>query len=418
MRDGRQVLRFLGLCVIGLAFMPGCASMRRHASTPDFRPCTDGYAYTKDGWMLGVRHIRPAQPDPTKLPIVLCHGLGLNATFWTITNSHLPEQLAARGYEVFLYDNRGSGESARVGRVGKLNAALRQTLFLEWGDGTWNVDEMALYDVPAILDYVKKETGHERVNWVGHSLGGMLLFAFLEISPEADRIANFVGMGSTIVLADYPQKSMLQANRGLRKLTSVVSTGRLGRPLMFFQPPGLDKIDQFYYTSSVVDKQTVRGFYGYTLEDPGRSALKQLDPYLEFGHFLSADRKIDYAARLNEVTTPILLVAGDADIMSDVASTKLTLNALGSVDKSLMCFGRADGHIEDYGHCDLVWSRNASKELFPPMIDWLDRRQPGPALATPQVQVQASPAPSPQQSLVPSPAPPPLPPPILATPQN
>ncbi len=65
---------------------------------------------------------------------------------------------------------------------------------------------------------------------------------------------------------------------------------------MFFQPPGLDKIDQFYYTSSVVDKQTVSGFYGYTLEDPGRSALKQLDPYLEFGHFLSADRKIDYAA--------------------------------------------------------------------------------------------------------------------------
>ncbi len=45
---------------------------------------------------------------------------------------------------------------------------------------------------------------------MGHSLGGMLLFAFLEISPEADRIANFVGMGSTIVLADYPQKSMLQ----------------------------------------------------------------------------------------------------------------------------------------------------------------------------------------------------------------
>ena len=146
---------------------------------------------------------------------------------------------------------------------------MRQTLLLEWGDGTWNVDEMALYDVPAILDYVKKETGQDRVNWVGHSLGGMLLFSFLEISPDAGRIANFVGMGSTIILADYPQKSMLQANRGLRALTSVVSTGRLGRPLMFFQPPGLDRIDQFYYTSSVVDKQTIRGFYGYTLEDPG-----------------------------------------------------------------------------------------------------------------------------------------------------
>jgi lysosomal acid lipase/cholesteryl ester hydrolase len=395
MRDGRQLSRILGLCAICMVFMPGCATMRRNATSIDHRPCSDGYAYTKDGWRLGIRHIRPANPDPGKLPIVLCHGLGLNATFWTITKDHLPEQLAARGYEVFLYDNRGSGESSRVGRVGKLNAALRQSLLLEWGDGTWNVDELAKYDVPAVLDYVKEATGHERVNWVGHSLGGMLLFAFLEISPERGRIANFVGMGSTIILAETPQQSMLKANRALRALTSVVSTGRLGRPLMLFQPPGLDRIDAFYYTASVVDKETVRGFYGYTLEDPGRAALRQLDPYLEFGHFLSATRTIDYSARLGEVTTPTLLVAGEADTMSDVPSTKLTLAAMGSADKSLMRFGKADGHIADYGHCDLVWSRYASKELFPPVIDWLDHRQPGvsaktyqtgppAALATPQ----------------------------------
>jgi len=384
MRDGRRVFRILGLCAIGMVFMPGCATMRRNAASIDHRPCSDGYAFTKDGWRLGVRHFRPTHPDPNKLPVVLCHGLGLNATFWTITkDEHLPEQLAARGYDVFLYDNRGSGESSRVGRIGKWNSVLRQTLFLEWGDGTWNVDEMARYDVPAILDYVKQTTGHERVNWVGHSLGGMLLFPFLELSPERDRIANFIGMGSTIILADTPQKSMLRANRALRKLTSVVSTGRLGRPLMLYQPPGLSTIDAFYYTGTVVDKETVRGFYGYTLEDPGRSALRQLDPYLEFGHFLSADRTIDYAARLGEITTPTLLVAGEADVMSDVPSTKLTLAGLGSPDKSLMRFGKVDGHIADYGHCDLVWSRNAYKEIFPPMIDWLDQRQPG-VRASPQ----------------------------------
>jgi hypothetical protein len=67
--------------------------MRRDAPSPDLRPCTDGYAYTKDGWRLGVRHYRPAHPDPGKLPVILCHGLGLNATFWTITDNHLPMQL-------------------------------------------------------------------------------------------------------------------------------------------------------------------------------------------------------------------------------------------------------------------------------------------------------------------------------------
>jgi len=396
MRNGGKVLWLLGLLAMCLVLSPGCATMRRHASSPDYRPCTESFAYTKDGWRLGVRRIRPANPDPGKLPVVLCHGLGLNATFWTLTNAHLPEQLAAQGYEVFLYDNRGSGESSRVGAVGKLNSVLRQSLFLEWGDGTWNVDEMALYDVPAILDHVKQETGQDRVNWVGHSLGGMLLFPFLERSPDAPRIANFIGMGSTIILANTPQQSMLKANRGLRKLTSVVSTGRLGRPLMFFQPPGLDQIDRFYYTGSVVDKSTVKGFYGYTLEDPGRSALRQLDPYLEFGHFLSADRTIDYAAGLGRVTTPTLLVAGEADIMSDVPSTKMTLDAMGSQDKSLIKFGKVDGHVEDYGHCDLVWSRHAAAEIFPAMIAWLNPRQPGANSAPVPVPVPSAQLASPQ----------------------
>jgi lysosomal acid lipase/cholesteryl ester hydrolase len=360
-----------------MALLPGCATMRLKAPSPDLRPSADGYAYTADGWKLGIRHIRPAVPDPGKLPVVLCHGLGLNATFWTITDNHLPNQLAARGYEVFLVDLRGSGESARVGRNARINAWLRETPLVEAGEGRWDVDEMAFYDVPAVLAYVKAATGKRQVNWIGHSLGGMLVFPFLEFGTDSGRIANFVGMGSTVILADAPQRDMLRANRGLRILATLVSTGRIGRPLMFARFPGLDRIDQFYYTSRNVDKRTIKRFYGYTLEDIGRSALRQLDPYLEFGHFYSADRAVDYSARLGEVTTPTLLVAGESDCMSDMPSTELTFAAIGSADKALMRFGRRDGHVADYGHCDLVWSRYAPREIFPPVIDWLDQRQPG-----------------------------------------
>ncbi|MFO0950000.1 MAG: alpha/beta hydrolase [Isosphaeraceae bacterium] len=369
---------------------PGCATMRRYASSPDLRPCTDGFAYTADGWRLGVRHLRPAQPDPDKLPVVLCHGLGLNGTFWTITERNLPEQLLARGYHVFLFDFRGSGESARVGTVGRVNSYLRQTFLPEYGEGEWNVDEIVRYDVPAVLDYVRQATGHDRVNWVGHSLGGMLMFPYLELSPEPDRVANLVAMGATITLADAPQSPMLKANRSLRKLAQVVSPGRLGRPLMFGRFPGLDKIDRFYYSNENVDPLTVSRFYGYTLEDTGRSALKQLDPYLERGHFVSADGKIDYAERLGEVRVPVLMVAGDGDIMSDVPSTEVTFNALGSEDKTLVRYGKAEGHVADYGHCDLVWSRHAPKQIFPDLADWLDRRQPHASPQQPSPQAPGS----------------------------
>ena len=51
--------------------------------------------------------------------------------------------------------------------------------------------------------------------------------------------------------------------------------------------------------------------------------------------------------------------------MSDVPSTELTFLGLGSPDKTLMRFGKSNGHVADYGHCDLVWSRYARRKIFP-----------------------------------------------------
>src|SRR4051794_4342601 len=135
MGGGSRTWCVLGGAVLALSLGSGCATMRRAARDPDLRPCADGFALTADGWRLGVRHIRPRRPDPGRDPVVLCHGLGLNGTFWTITDDHLPGQLAARGYDVFIVDLRGSGASHRVGSVGWVNAALRQTFLVELGEG-------------------------------------------------------------------------------------------------------------------------------------------------------------------------------------------------------------------------------------------------------------------------------------------
>ena len=183
MRGNRIVLGILaGLLLIQGG--GGCASLRRLNVNRDLRPCSDGFAPTADGWMLGIRHYHPVEPDPDKLPVVLCHGLGLNGTFWTITGNHLPSQLVDRGYEVFVVDMRGSGASYRDGTIGWVNSGLRQTVIPEVGNDEWNMDDQAIYDVPAILDYVAQKTGSDQVNWVGHSLGGMLMFAFLERSDQ------------------------------------------------------------------------------------------------------------------------------------------------------------------------------------------------------------------------------------------
>jgi pimeloyl-ACP methyl ester carboxylesterase len=240
------------------------------------------------------------------------------------------------------------------------------------------VDDLMRYDVPAILDYVRRDTGHDRVNWVGHSMGGMLMFPYFELEPTShDRIANFVAIGSTITLAEAPQRDMLWANRAMRGLSLFASPGRLGRPLTYFRMPGMGVIDSFYYSDDNVDERTVSRFYGYTLEDPGPGAFRQLDVYLRTGHMLSADGRSDYSALLGRVMVSTLMVAGEGDIISDVPSSEMTFRALGSRDKTLMIFGRSHGQVADYGHCDLVWSRHAPREIFPRIIDWLDQHQPG-----------------------------------------
>ncbi len=374
-RAGRR-LAFGITCWCSL-LAPGCATMRHHAPLVDLRPCTDGYATTADGWKLGVRMYEPRQADPGKLPVVLCHGLGLNGTFWTITKDHLAQQLNDRGYRVYVVDVRGSGASHRIGTLGRVNQMLRQTPFNEMRESRWTVDDQVKYDIPAILDFVQNETGADRVNWVGHSLGGMIMLGYLETTDRPERVANFVDMGGvTTVAPSQSREEMLKANRGLRVLLSFFSTGRIARPMMWGRLPGLERIDQFYYTTKNVDDETISRFYGYTLENPGWGALKQLDSYLATGHMLSADGRFDYAANLNRVTAPTLMIAGEGDLMADIPSSLLTFDGLSSADKTLLRFGKRDGHVDDYGHCDLVWSRHAPREIFPPLIDWLDRRQP------------------------------------------
>ena len=63
---------------------------------------------------------------------------------------------------------------------------MRRTFLREWGERDWNVDDLVHYDVPAILDYVERRDRRDRVNWIGHSLGGMLIFPYLELSPRPD----------------------------------------------------------------------------------------------------------------------------------------------------------------------------------------------------------------------------------------
>ncbi len=85
-----------------------------------FAPRRDGELYsakTADGWTLVAHRYRPRGPArPGALPVILCHGLSNNASFWALEpSSSLAAYLNGLGLapllaQQFLYQNIGSAD--------------------------------------------------------------------------------------------------------------------------------------------------------------------------------------------------------------------------------------------------------------------------------------------------------------------
>lgn len=81
-------------------------------------PRRNGELYTvksADGWTLVAHRYRPSGPArPDALPVILCHGLSYNASFWALEpSSSLAAYLTRLGYDVWAVDLRGCGQSRK-----------------------------------------------------------------------------------------------------------------------------------------------------------------------------------------------------------------------------------------------------------------------------------------------------------------
>ena len=140
---------------------------------------------TKDKYILTIHRIPRGNPNtnpsyrtqPNNRPVVfLQHGLLCSSSNW-ITN--LPDQslgflLADAGFDVWLGNVRGNTYSRT-----HLNYDIDSDAYWKF-----SFDEMAAYDLPAMVDYVLNITKKEHLYYVGHSQGTMMAFAGLSENEE------------------------------------------------------------------------------------------------------------------------------------------------------------------------------------------------------------------------------------------
>lgn len=173
------------------------------------------YTHTQDNVRLALARYE----NPGGLPVILAHGLAQNSFFWDfpVKNHSFARYLFEKGYDVWLPCLRGHGRGA-----------LHSDNKSDW---SWNIDDLAIYDVPAIIHKVQQMTG-EHPFWVGHSMGGTLAYMYLQgalytrrvVAKECIKVAGHVeykNVHSTNVMAC--QSKAIERNAQLRGLITVGS---------------------------------------------------------------------------------------------------------------------------------------------------------------------------------------------------
>ena len=376
---------------VGLSLSVGCqnASQLRGPVRPGEVQVADYRARTTDGWELELKRFRlkdaPGLTSPDRFPVVLCHGRTSNGRYWDLTaRLSFARYLAERGYDVWVPSLRGCGSSTKPGFV-VLREMMRLRLdntdqllsFPKIADSfkfNWTFDDYAFDDIPAIIDAVKEHTGAFKVVWIGHSMGGMIMFPYLEHSGRDD-VAAFIALASPVYMPQPPNDlyKLLVDNPRLFQLSTAIVNNQL--PAAWGALTGKEIQAAFFYSPPNMEPGATRQYLREVTEDTTTGVTAQMLGLLGTGHLRSADGKIDYTADLNRVKVPMLFVSGKADNMCEPACVRYSYERVGSPDKTYRELGLANNYSADYGHLDIILGKRSPEEVFPFLLDWLGKHR-------------------------------------------
>lgn len=320
---------------------------------------------TDDGWELTLEHFPPIGTASKKYPVILCHGLIANRTYLKINEkSSIVARLQKEGYDVWLLDLRGRRDAGYP------------SLF--FGDKTYSysLDDYVKYDVDTAIKHVLARSGKDKVNWIGHSMGGMIVYARTGTLGEK-RIANFVAIGSPMIMD--PPSSSIQRWSSLTWLLNLwpvlpaeTWAGLQGGTGIPFLPQ--KSFEELFWHKPNVDSSILSAVKRTSINPGARNEILQFKDLSESGELRTLDQKTSYTSSLKNFKVPSLLIAGRRDKLGTTASVRYAYDTIGSEDKTLFIASRSNQHADDYGHTDLLVGKNADKDVFAPLVAWLDKR--------------------------------------------
>jgi len=145
---------------------------------------------------------------------------------------------------------------------------------------------------------------------------------------------------------------------------------RVGAPLGRWIAP-LE--DNFFYAIDNIDLKTLDTAFKVAVEDISSPLFMQLHGWYRNNHFISEDGKFSYRNHLKDIRSPFLICAGSVDGLTGYPDVHFAFRKISSKKKKFVLFGKEQGHRTEYGHMDLVLGKNAPREVFPVVADWLNQ---------------------------------------------
>nr|CAH0099752.1 unnamed protein product [Daphnia galeata] len=129
---------------------------------------------TDDGYIIELHRIPPR--GTAKKVVFLQHGVMQSSGTWLVNPSSrsLAILLADQSYDVWLGNFRGN-------RYSRKHTTLDPNSNEYW---KFSWDQIGNYDIPAVINYILKETSQSKLTYIGHSLGCGVFFIAMVLHPE------------------------------------------------------------------------------------------------------------------------------------------------------------------------------------------------------------------------------------------
>jgi cholesterol oxidase len=308
-----------------------------------------------------------------KGPLVLAPGYGNAARAFTIDTvpKNWVQYLGEHGWDVWLFDYRASPD---------LPSSFTQ----------FTVDDIAMRDWPAAIDTVRRETGQDTVQAMGHCVGGLSLFMAMGGGMQGLRSATFSS------LAGHPIPTPGNQARAWARLATVFKL--LGiKGLNTDYDPGtwdgkvIERMMRLVPFRHVYDHPVARRIYFvygdvYDYENINQPTMEQAVPSFFGNGNITFFEHISLMIRASEART----ATGQNAYWSNLEPFKVPINFItGEHNKMFVPKGlqrsydtlrKAHGPqnyshavIKDYAHLDLWLGQNAERDVWPTALAELEK---------------------------------------------